>query len=82
MTDNDVYIIILEDLKRISDNKEYIEGLQSIINGLKGKDHVEEQDSPQFKSVEMWGRNIFPFTIEQYRKMAEWIIKNRENKNE
>lgn len=77
MTDNEVYITIIEELIKKSSHKKFKEDLQSIIDGLRGKDHVEEQDSPQYKSIELWGNNIFPFKIEQYRKIAEYIKTKR-----
>ena len=79
LTDNEVYITVLTDLLKVATEKKFIDDMNSIIEGLKGKDHVEEQDRPQYKSVLLWGRNIFPFSIKEYRKMAEQIIKDRES---
>lgn len=81
MTDNEVMIVIISELIRQSKSKRFIESLQSIIDGLSGKAFIEQTDSPSYRSIILFERNIFPFSIVQYREMAKEIIKKGRYKN-
>jgi hypothetical protein len=66
-------IIVLEYLKKESTNEIFISFLDDVIRGLSGKRHIEEQDSPQYKSIVKFGINIFPFSMREYREMVNEI---------
>lgn len=78
MTDNDVMVIVIDEILNIFHPSEtfYIQ-LKSIRDGIYGKKHIEEQMSPRYRSIELWGVNIFPYSMKKYREMAEWIKENR-----
>jgi hypothetical protein len=74
-SDAEVMVVVIEHLLRTSKNKTFREGLQEIVNGLKGKTFIEEEYSPQYKSIILFERNIFPYSMKIYRELAEEIRK-------
>lgn len=81
MTNNEVMVIVLEYLKSQASNKEYIGKLNNIIAGISGKKHIEETDAPSYKSILFFGYNIFPFTVKEYREIANEIKRNHGQSN-
>lgn len=77
MDDNQVMVVVLEYLKSQASNSDYIGKLNNIITGISGKKHIEEIDAPSYKSILMFGYNIFSFSIKEYREMAKEIIRRR-----
>jgi hypothetical protein len=54
-------------------NPEYITSLEIILKGIEGKKYIEETKQPRYMSLVIFGENIFPFKIEQYREMIKLI---------
>jgi hypothetical protein len=77
LTDNEVMTIVLEYLLRDASNETYKEKLNIILEGIRGKKHIEEQKSPRYQSILLFGFNIFTFSIAQYRAMVEVIDTER-----
>ncbi len=73
MNDAEVMSKIIKWMISEAKNKEYIEKLNTILEGIKDKKFMEETKHPRFQSIVMFGVNIFPYKIEDYRKMAELI---------
>lgn len=73
MNENEAYTIVIEWMIRESSNKEYIEKLNIILKGVKGKNSIEEHEHPKFQSQVIFGVSIFPFTKEEYIKIAELL---------
>lgn len=78
MNDNEVYSTIIEWMISEAENKEYIEKLNVILLKIKGKKSIEEDEHPRFNSLMIFGFNIFPFSIEQYREMTK-LLKDTAN---
>lgn len=73
MNDAEVMTIIVRWMISESKNKEYIGKLNIILNGIEGKKFIEEQKHPRFQSIVIFGTNIFPYRIEDYREMSKLI---------
>ena len=74
LSDNDVMIIVINEMKKGITNEIFISFLDDVIRGLSGKTHIEEKDSPRYKSIEKFSINIFPFTMKEYREMAYELV--------
>lgn len=72
-TENEVYSKILKWMISESTNKIYIQKLNEILQGIEGKNFIEETKHPRHLSLVMFGTNLFPFKIEEYREMAKLI---------
>lgn len=72
-TDNEVYSKIIKWMISESTNKVYIQQLNEILQGIENKKHIEEFKHPRHLSLVMFGTNLFPFKIEEYREMAKLI---------
>lgn len=73
MNDSEVYSIIIKWMILGASNKAYIDQLNTILKGIENKKFIEETKHPRFQSVIMFGTNIFPYRIEDYREMAKII---------
>lgn len=73
MNDAEVYSIIIKWMILGVTNKSYIDNLNTILKGIENKMFIEETKHPIFQSMVMFGTNIFPYRIEDYREMAELI---------
>lgn len=73
MNDNEVMVKIICWMISEVKNEEYIEKLNIILDGIKTTKHIEENKSPAFQSRLLFGMNIFPFRIQEYREMAELL---------
>ena len=80
LNDNQVMVIILEYLLRDASNKEYIEKLNIILEGIRGKYYIEEHLHPRYQSIILFGTNIFTFKMPEYRAMCVEIQKAKEKK--
>jgi hypothetical protein len=72
-TDSQVYSIIIKWMISESTNPTYIQKLNEILQGIENKNFIEEFKHPRHLSLVMFGTNLFPYRIEQYREMAELI---------
>ncbi len=72
-TESEVYCDIIRWMISEVKNKDYIQKLNLIIEGIEGKKHIEETKSPRYMSLVLFGANIFPFTIREYREMSKLI---------
>ncbi len=72
-TDNEIYSKIIKWMISESTNKIYIQKLNEILQGIEGKKFIEETKHPRHLSLVMFGTNLFPFKIEEYREMAKLI---------
>lgn len=54
-------------------NAEYIQKLNIMLEKIGGKKYIDEFNHPRHLSIVMFGVNLFPYRIEDYRKMAELI---------
>lgn len=61
-------------------NIEYISKLKIILSGIENKKFIEENKQPRFQSIVLFGTNLFPYKIEDYRKMAEILIQKNIDK--
>lgn len=73
MNDNEVMSIIIKWMISEVKNQDYIQKLDTILKGIEGKSFIEEEQNPRFQSIVLFGVNIFPFTINQYREMIGYI---------
>ena len=73
MNDAEVMSIIIRWMISEVKNQDYIQKLNIILKGIEGKIFIEEEQSPRFQSIVLFGVNIFPFTINQYREMIGYI---------
>jgi len=73
MNDADVMACIIKYLIRTATNKEYIKTLEIILKGIDGKLHIEESFDPRYQSIILFGYNIFPFKMKEYRLIADFI---------
>lgn len=73
MNDAEVMTKIIKWMISEVSSGEYIEKLKTILGGIEGKKYIEENMQPRFQSIVMFGTNLFPFTMEEYRKMSELI---------
>lgn len=71
--DNEIYSKIIKWMISESTNKVYIQQLNEMLQGIEGKKHIEEFKHPRHLSLVMFGVNLFPYRIEDYREMAELI---------
>jgi hypothetical protein len=74
---NEAYSVVLEYLIEESKNIEFIEKIKDILNGIKGKNHIEEESHPRFRSIVIFGHNIFPLRESDYFDMARLILANK-----
>lgn len=72
-TESEIYCDIIRWMISEVKNKDYIRKLNLIIKGIEGKNYIEETKHPRFQSIVLFGTNIFPFSIGEYREMAELI---------
>lgn len=72
-TDNEIYSKIIKWMISESNNKIYIQQLNEILQGIENKKNIEEFKHPRHLSLVMFGTNLFPFKIEEYREMAKLI---------
>ena len=73
MNDNEVMVKIIRWMISGVSKKDYIQKLNLIIEGIEGKKFLEEAKHPRFQSIVLFGTNLFPFKIEEYREMAKLI---------
>lgn len=72
-TESEIYVSIIRWMIKEVKNKDYIQKLNLIIEGIEGKIYIEETKHPRFQSLILFGTNIFPFTIGEYREMSKLI---------
>jgi len=72
-TDSETYSKIIKWMISESNNKVYIQQLNEILQGIENKKYIEEFKHPRHLSLVMFGTNLFPFKIEEYREMAKLI---------
>jgi len=72
-TDSETYSKIIKWMISESTNKVYIQQLNEILQGIENKKYIEEFKHPRHLSLVMFGTNLFPFKIEEYREMAKLI---------
>ena len=73
ISDSEVMTKIIKWMISEVKNKDYIQKLNLIIEGIEGKKFIEETKHPRHLSLVMFGTNLFPFKIEEYREMAKLI---------
>ena len=76
MNDCEVMTLIVEYLLQDASNPEFKRKLNIILDGLRGRKHIEEERHPRYQSILLFGFNIFPFSIEHYRDMASLLKEN------
>lgn len=76
LSDNEVMVIVIDYLISQSHNHKFIKELKNIRDGIAGKKHIEERLSPSFRSIEVFGINMFTFSMSEYRKVAFEIKRN------
>ena len=54
-------------------DKDYIHKLNIMLEKLVGQKYINEFNHPRHLSLVMFGINLFPYKIEDYREMAELI---------
>lgn len=74
---NDAFSIVIDYMISQVKNKELVDKLNIILNGLKDKKHVEEELHPRFQSLVLFGTNLFPFSDNDYVKIAEFIKRKK-----
>lgn len=72
-TESEIYCNIIRWMIGEVKNKDYIQKLNLIIEGIEGKNFIEETKHPRFQSIFLFGSNLFPFTIGEYREMSKLI---------
>lgn len=72
-TESEVYCNIIKWMISEVKNKDCIQKMNLIIEGIEGKNYIEETKHPRFQSLVLFGVNIFPFTIGEYREMSKLI---------
>lgn len=75
MNDSQVFTVILEWMISRAKNKTYIRNLNVMLNKIKNKKHIEEQDHPRFQAIQFGYWSLFDLPIETYRDMADEIQK-------
>lgn len=73
MNDAEVMTKIIEWMISEVSNIEYIQKLNIMVEKLVGQKHIDEFNHPRHLSIVMFGINLFPYKIEDYREMAELI---------
>lgn len=72
-TDSEIMSKIIKWMISEVNNDLYIQKLNIILQGIDGKKYIEENRQPRFQSIVLFGINLFPFTMAEYRKMSELI---------
>lgn len=70
---NEAFSIVISHLISEGTNKEYIEKLETILQGIKDKKYIEQKFHPAHQSVLLFGYNIFTFKDADYISMANVI---------
>jgi len=76
-TDNEVMTIIIEYMISQAKSREYIEKLNIIMGGIRGYKHIEQERSPSYQSILLFGYNIFIFKTSHYRLMAQELLRGK-----
>lgn len=74
LNDAEVMIEIIKWMISEASNMEYIHKLEIMLERLKGKKHIEEFDNPRYLSIVMFGSNLFPYNMSDYREMVKILI--------
>ena len=74
---NNAFSIVIKYMISQVKNKEVVDKLNIILEGLKDKKHVEEECHPKFQSFILFGTSIFPLSDRQYIEMAEFITRKK-----
>lgn len=72
-TDSLIMVKIIEWMISETTNKRYHEKLMEIIQGLKSKRWMEEENNPTIKSIILFGYDIFLFDMKEYREIVKKI---------
>jgi hypothetical protein len=78
LNDNQIMEIIIDHMISQVSNKEYIEKLNIILDGIKGKSRIDEIYEPRYQSIILFGFNIFIFKMKEYRLIVEEILRRKE----
>lgn len=74
MSDAEVMSKIIKWMISEVSNTEYIQKLNIMLEKIAGRKYIDEFNHPRHLSIVMFGINLFPYKIEDYREMAELII--------
>jgi len=73
MSDAEVMSKIIKWMISEVSNTEYIQKLNIMLEKIVGQKYIDEFNHPRHLSIVMFGINLFPYRIEDYREMVELI---------
>ena len=74
---NEAFSLVIDFMIFECTNKEIIERLKTILNGIKDKKNVEEFNHPRHVSLVIFGQNLFPFSDMEYIQIGELLANKR-----